>query len=489
MTISFSQVPANLRVPFTAVEFNAANAQGGPSIMSLRGLIMGQRIAAGSLAANQLAKVTSADQVATLAGRGSQLHRMAKAWFRNNSMIETWIGTLDDAGGGVAASGTITITGPATAAGTLAVYIGGVLVTVGVSSGDAANTIAANLVTAVNAITDLPVTASAASAVVTLANRNKGLVGNSLDVRINFQDGDALPAGVGATVVAMASGTTAPVLTTLISAMGDTWFHIIAHPYTDATSLAALEAELLSRAGPLRSIDGLAVTSAVGTQGTLASLGQSRNSPYSAIVAQPAKNPLTPPEEFAAGVAAVAAYYLQQDPARPLQTLPVLGAVPPKLSDLFMFVERNLNLYDGIATSKVVGGQVQIERLITTYQTNAAGVPDTAYLDANTIFTLMYARYSFRAWMTSKYPRHKLGDDGAAVGAGQAILTPKGAKAEAIAWFAAIQDLGLVEDPDQFARDLVVERDASNPNRLNFLLPPNLINQLVVTAAQIAFRQ
>ena len=36
--------------------------------------------------------------------------------------------------------------------------------------------------------------------------------------------------------------------------------------------------------------------------------------------------------------------------------------------------------------------------------------------------------------------------------------------------------------------DLVVERDQSDPNRLNFLLPPDLINQLMVTAASLQFR-
>jgi phage tail sheath gpL-like len=67
-------------------------------------------------------------------------------------------------------------------------------------------------------------------------------------------------------------------------------------------------------------------------------------------------------------------------------------------------------------------------------------------------------------------------------------MTPKLGKAEAIAWFVEMEQLGLVEGLDQFKRDLVVERNASNPNRLDFLLPPDLINQLLQTAAQIQFR-
>lgn len=161
----------------------------------------------------------------------------------------------------------------------------------------------------------------------------------------------------------------------------------------------------------------------------------------------------------------------------------------PAEADLFTLTERNLDLYDGIATSKVAaGGVVQIERLITTYKTNAAGGVDTAYLDATSVLTLMYLRYSFRQRILARYPRHKLASDGTRFGAGQAVITPKIAKAEAIGWFREMEEKGLVEGFDQFKRDLVVERNASDVNRLDFLLPPDLINSLMVTAASIQFR-
>ena len=45
----------------------------------------------------------------------------------------------------------------------------------------------------------------------------------------------------------------------------------------------------------------------------------------------------------------------------------------------------------------------------------------------------------------------------------------------------------LVEGIDQFKNDLVVERNAQDVNRLDFLLGPDLINQLRVIGAQIQF--
>ena len=47
---------------------------------------------------------------------------------------------------------------------------------------------------------------------------------------------------------------------------------------------------------------------------------------------------------------------------------------------------------------------------------------------------------------------------------------------------------GIVENADLFAQNLIVERDANNPNRLNVLFPPDLVNQLRVFAVLAQFR-
>lgn len=487
--ISFNSIPGNLRVPFFAVEFDNTRASQGPALLTYRALLIGQKTSAGTATANTLYKVTSAAAVLTLAGRGSMLHRQAMAWFANNQSTELWIGVLADNGAGVAASGTLTVTGPATAAGTLNIYFGGTLVQVAVASGDAQNTIASAINTAINAALDLPITSTVGTNVVTWTFRHKGTIGNDFDVRLNYQDGEATPAGVAVAIVAASGGTTNPVLTTLISALGDNWYQVIAHPYTDSTSLTAIETEMARRFGPMVMIDGVAITSAAGTQSALGTLGDSRNSPHSCIVAQPGKNPVTPPMEFAAAVAGAVAFYGAADPARPFQTLQVVGAKAPAEADRYTLTERNLELLDGISVSQVAAdGTVSIGRLVTTYQTNAAGASDTSYLDVTTMLTLLYLRYSFRNRILTRYPRHKLADDGVRFGPGQAVMTPKLGRAEAIAWFREMEELGLVENFDQFKADLVVERATGLPNQLNFLLPPDLINQFIVGAAKVQFR-
>ena len=150
--------------------------------------------------------------------------------------------------------------------------------------------------------------------------------------------------------------------------------------------------------------------------------------------------------------------------------------------------ERNLLLYDGLATFFVdSGGVVRIERAITTYQKNVYGLADPSYLDVNTPATLSYLRYSTRARITQKFPRHKLADDGTRFGPGQAIVTPSIIRAELLALFRELEEKGLVENFDQYKADLIVERDADDRNRLNVLSPPDLINQLRIFAEQIQF--
>lgn len=483
-------IPNNIRTPYVAAEFDTSRAQQGPALLPFRALLIGQKLAAGSATADTLVRCSSEQQADQLCGRGSMLAAMVKAWLANNRSTELWLGVLADNGAGVQAQRTLTITGPATAAGTLSFWLAGRRVPVAVASGDVQNTIAAAINAAINADTEGAYTSTVATNVVTLTARHKGAAQHGLDARLNYVDGEVTPAGVSVAFASTVTGITNPTLTNLIAAMGDQWFHVIAHPYTDATSLTALETELASRDGATRQIDGVAITSAPGSQGTLSSLGNGRNSKYTVIVGQPGENPVTPSYAFAAAAAAAVALEAAADPARPFQTVPLKGVLPPATVDLFTkFPETNQLLFDGVSTSVCdAGGNISLDRLITTYKTNAAGAPDTAWLDLTTVFTAMYIRFTAVNRIKTRYARHKLANDGIKFAAGQPVVTPKIIKSELVTLFSEWESLALTEGMDQFKRDLVVSRNISDPTRVDILLPPDFVNFLAVGAMSIQFR-
>lgn len=486
MSISFNSIPAANRVPFVFAEFDNSNAVQGPQVLNFRALLIGQKTTAGTAAANQLVLVTSAAQAKTLFGAGSVLAGMFEAYFAQNSFTEVWAMPVADDGSGVAAVGSIAFGGTATAAGTIALMVAGRAVKATVANGNNATAVATSVSAAINAITDLPVTATALSDTVTLTAKNKGVTGNDIDVRVNYYSGESTPAGLTVTITAMTGGATNPSLSAAIAALGDEWFHVVGCAFRDGSSLAALKSEMDSRWGPIRQIDGHVIAAASGTVGDMTTLGSTLNDKHLSVVATQ-KSP-TPAYEVGAETTAIVAYNASIDPARPLQTLGYQWTKAPARGDRYTLTERNTLLYSGIATVRVsTAGAVTVERLVTTYRTNEAGGTDPAYLDIETLMTLQYIRWDWRNYILVKYPRHKLANDGTRYAPGQAVVTPLIMKAEAIAKFTDWESLGLVEGFSQFKRELIVERNASDPNRLDVLMPPDMVNQLRVCATKIAF--
>lgn len=491
MPISFNEIPVNLRVPYVYTEYDATRANRGPGVQPFKALIIGQRLAAGSVAALTPIRITSVAQAKEYFGEGSVLHRQAMGWFSDNTATEVWAVAFADPGGAVAATGKLTISGPATAAGTLNLYIAGERIQVAVAATDTDAEIATAIVAAIDAASDLPVSAEVDGVddnEVNITALNAGTLGNQIDLRVNMYDDETTPDGVGVVITAMTGGTGVPDFSTLWAVLGDEHYNVWAMPYTDSASLADVSDELESRAGPLRQIEAVAFAAKDDTHSNLGTFGDAQNSQFISVISPAGNGSPTSDYEIGANYAGVAAYYLNIDPARPVQTLELSHVKPPARASRFTQNENNLLLYDGIATSYVdSAGNVRIQRGITFYKENALGADDSAYLDIETLFTISYIRWSVRNRLLLKFPRHKLASDGTRFGQGQAIVTPKVVKAELISLFQEWEYNGLVEGADQFATDLIVERNASDQSRLDVLLPPDLVNQLRVTAIQIQF--
>ena len=500
MAVSFNNIPANIRVPLFYAEMD--NSMANTATGAKRSLLIGLMTAQGSASANVPVLVSSAAKAKELFGSGSQLALMVAAYRNNDTTGELWcvpqiVGdstdSSEDAIEGTKAEGSVAFVGTALEAGTVSFYIGSTKIAVGCAAGATAAAIGQNLASAINAKSDFPVVATASAGTVTLTSKGFGAYGNDIQLTLNLQasaGGEKLPSGINANVTGMTGGTGCADLATAFASLGDETFTFVGIGENDTTALDAVKDEFNDATGRWsysKMQYGHVFTAKRGDNATLVTFGKTRNDQHASVFGVEPKHPDSY-FEIAAAITGREAVFITNDPARPTQTGQLNGISYPAVEERFNMQERNTLLHNGIATLYVSGGYDRIERAITTYQVNSFGDEDNSYLDSETLFTLAEITTRLKTAITSKYPRHKLANDGTRFGPGQAIVTPNIIRAELIAQYSAMETLGLVENAELFAKYLIVERNADDPNRVDVLLPPDLVNQLRIFALLNQFR-
>ena len=481
-------VPSNIILPYFGMDFDASGASGGNVAMPFKALLIGQKTTSGTITANTLQQVFGTDQVDLFCAKNSMLSLMAKKWFAQTKVVDTFIIALADAGTGTAATRVITFTGPATARGQIALEHNGQRIVVAVADGDTATNIGDAFVAEL-ANYNVGFTAVNSSGEVTCTAVNKGVAGGESlgDMRYNTEPTDQLPTGVGVSIAAVTPGTNDPDIQDAIDAIGDNKFNVIVNPYADDTNLDLLETYLETQFLASYMRDGLcyqAMRGDVSTQTTF-STGANRNCPHAVLI--DCQNRRCATWELAAAYAGAVAASAQDDPGNPLHRIKLQGIKPNLSSERWLFTERNTLARNGIATLTDENG-VQTESTVTMYLKNSAGAVDTAYQYQNTLFIGGYARWDFVNTINTKYPRARLADSALGFDPGIAVMTPAIGKMEAVSWFSKMQRKGLFEDIEQFKEELVVQRSEDNVNRLEWLVSPNFVNQFIVGSGVIAFR-
>ena len=501
MPISFAQIPQNIKVPLYWVEVDPSMA-GLPSI-NLKALMVGIMTADGNATADVPMPIGSQSQADQAFGAGSELSRMFQAYYKNNFANEVWGLPVAEPAGAAAAAATITITAPPTAAGTIHLYIAGQHVPVNIMTTDTTAEIATAIADAINNAyvagdPALPVSAVAVTNAVNLTSLFKGVNGNEIAVTLNYygsRGSEFTPPGLGLTMPAtgaLTGGTGVPDFANAISNIQKEAYEYVALPYNDTNSMFAWDQEYgftdTGRWGWQRQQFGHVFTAKRDTYANLLTYGDSLNSGVESVMAVEKTSP-SPCFEWAAAYAAKAQRALINDPARPLQTLSLNNVKAAPLQDRFDFVELNSLASNGLAIQEVGSdNQPMILREQTTYQLNLYGQSDDAYELVTTLATLAKLLRNQKQAITSKFPRSKLADDGTKFGPGQTIVTPGIIKAELVNEYQMDMWNGLVENLRAFKANLIVERDPNDPNRVNVLYPPDLINQLRIFAVLAQFR-
>jgi len=251
-------------------------------------LFVGQKVAAGTSTAGGLDVAISNDAAIWegLYGKNSQLAGMLKAARKLNKATQFDAISLDDATG-TPAAGEFAISGTATAAGSLQFVVGSKLdytFTIPVVVGATAANLGALLETAINANTDIPVTASDSTGTVTLTADNDGTIGNFIPLQFIGS-----VAGITCATTAFASGATDPTLTSVLDAIGDERYQTIVWPY--AAGLATVKTFLDARFNITNDVqDGVAIVPIVDTYANLITAGNALNSQSLVILGDELQN-------------------------------------------------------------------------------------------------------------------------------------------------------------------------------------------------------
>lgn len=489
MGIDFTYYPTSNRVPGVYVEMDPSQASASTTLQ--RTLLIGQVITGGSAVLNKPVLVESLAQVQTLCGRGSMLAMMAQRYLQRDPYGTLYLLPLADAASGTAATGTVTAAGTATSSGVVNFYGAGQLTQVNVRAGDAASVVATNLIAALSANGDLCYTAAGTAPAITITAKNKGISGNDIDLRFDYlgaASGQAGVPGITFTIVKMSGGTPNPDITPALANLSSEPFDFIGLPYTDTLNLTSMKnflADDVGRWSWAQMIYGGAFSAFRGTLGTCTTFGAGLNDQHLSVTAF--NDSPDPAWIWTTEIVAACASSLRVDPGLPLQYIGTTLKAPP-INSRWTIGERNTLLYSGLSTTRVGDdGTVIIERVATTYQKNLAGALDTAYLDVETMFGLMFVARDLSDYLLTRYARKKLVSDVTPVPAGSNCVNPMMIKASVVMEYRALQANGHVQNADAFAKSVVVE-NAGN-GLVKILAPVDLVNQLRQIAILLQFRK
>ncbi|MEM9074438.1 MAG: phage tail sheath subtilisin-like domain-containing protein [Myxococcota bacterium] len=475
MTISFSEVPeANLTPGFHS-EVDTSNLSGGVTTKTV--LIIGY-------------SPTGPQLVPTLVQgdgqwpRNSQLGRMIRAYRRNHSTVTIYAIAISPPAGGAPAIGTLTVSGTATQSGTLSIWVGGKRIQVGVNNGDSATVVAAAIEAAIDADPDVLAGAGAVGAVVTVTTDSNGAVYNDLGLAVDPKETERGVDGISVAVVGFAGGAGDPTITDALDLVPGEKYSSIIVGFRDATTLTALEQEMVRRWQATVELGGHAFVGAPGTLAEMVTIGSARNAEHLTVMGS--SNSQTPWWEWAA--AAGARNTGKSNPVIGHSDLPLTGMDAPEISGRFDKSERDTLLKNGVSTFRVSGGGVVLDRIVTT-KTERDGAEDFTELPITLWRTIETLREIWTQRIRRKYQNFAIASaPDVQPTASARILTPTSLRAEAVTWFREMRALGYVQDEELFRSQLNTAVNGLDPNRMDAFLPLNLIKELVTIASVVSVR-
>lgn len=536
MTITVAGVPASRKTP--GVNFNVV--LGGPGTSAgaspyktillgnfiasaLTGTTPSFSVAAGTATVEQPVFVPSADDAATYFGRGSELHRMALAFFAEAPDGTLYACPVTEASG-TAASAVMTFATTSNAAFTIRMKFCGQVIDVAVLSGTTAIAIATSVADAINDNQDLPFTAQndagggTPGAAVTISAKHAGPRGNVLVVNMYFVDSTGAETRIttgsttspGATTgiwsgtgtlgteITLASGATQDTFANALSAIEPARYHRIVGACIESTNIGRIVTHINTQAGPTVQLLEQAVCGTSATYADAVTLATGQNASRLCLAWHHA-SPL-PPWEVAAQVCAARLYGDSgvggllpgeaDTPSANLDGLELASTVMQRVvADQPTRTEIENALNNGLTPLSASGsrpGYASVVRSITTRSLRSS-TPNYAVLDTAAVTVPDYVADTLRADLATTFAGCRLASessDGLPPRASLVVM-PSTVRARIAQRLKEMEEQAILVDVDANLSLLVVEADAVTAGRLNCEIPAAVIPGLHIIAGNV----
>jgi len=483
--VTFDLVPSNAAASGVFIEQKNVRLGVGGLIAPRSIVMIGQYNDDKTTVVNNIPRrISVAGQEDTLYGQGSMLALSIKrAREGSNGAIPIFALPVAPHGSGVKAAGSLVVTGTASAAGTIALYIGGTKVTHAVVNGATGAAVTAALATTVNAVLDLPVTSAFSSPNLVITAKNAGVVGNTIALALNLESGDATPAGLSISLVQLTSGANNPsTLQTALDNLGNVFYTDIHCPYVDATSLNILRDFYVTKIAPSVKKPFVGFAPNNEDYATYLATGTERNSEAISFVPTFQSNTLS--YLASAFICGYASLWWQSNPGRPIRGKAIPGVRVPSTLVNWTYEQKDALVKAGCSTLAISpDGQFVMEDLVTTRKTNDLGAAVTDLRFTEILSNLQTKIYSMdQVFSASPFINGVVVDDNSTVDLDYAIR-PK---------FCAgtlkklVDDLwvprGLTKNRDAVVGSIVAEINSGNGGRIDLSIQDDLAAGLKIIA-------
>jgi phage tail sheath gpL-like len=453
-----TEIVSSDKTPRTAIALDRTSGAKQTSPTAQEVLLVGQMVAAATVAASTPTALLREDDGALYFGAGSMLDVACRAAFVANPFVKLNAVGVTDAG--VKATGTVTFVGNAGVSTVYRLRIAGVEYAIDVIAGDTPTIMAAATAAKINADKACPVTAVAAIGVVTLTADNGGTIGNGIRL---FGAFDAPVAQVVTTATvsgaSLTGGTGTASLTNALASATGKRYHKIAILLDDTTAGGAAKLHTDTEGDAEHSHGEQYVQVMNGTLSAATTLAGTLNA-YRGVLAA-----INGSETWSVAICAAfaAAWSREEVATRPLNGMVLNGVLPPPIATRWSRTETRGLLDNGVTPLYVVPGeQVTIMRAVVTGVKNAAGDFDYSMLDVTKIQGFDFFRDNIKLMFDTNYARSRWADSDPDGLLPTDVATPEKVTIDLIDVARDMEALGIVQNVEAVKDQFLVEKNGTH---------------------------